>query len=429
MMRIYNTLDPSKFEALCQRPVQDLSQQLDWAKNVFEQVRSEGDEALRSITEQIDGVALKQLFSKTSGFDDQVSDELKQAIQLAAQNIGKFHQAQLVQEPAVQVMPGVSCWRVNRAIPTVGLYIPGGTAPLFSTLLMLAIPAQLAGCENIVVVTPPQSDGSLNPTIGYTAQLLGIEKVFLMGGAQAIAALSLGTETVPKVDKIFGPGNSYVTAAKQYAQNFGTAMDMPAGPSELLVVAGKGSEPAFVAADLLSQAEHGTDSQVVVLSQDLSLMQAIQSELKKQLEVLPRKAIAAAALENSFGICFEQEDELFAFCNAYAPEHLILAGDLDPSVVLKIQNAGSIFLGNWSCETAGDYASGTNHTLPTAGAAKAYAGVSTDSFMKKITVQQISQKGLQNLGPSLIEMARAEGLEAHAQAVVQRLNRLGNEVV
>ena len=355
-----------------------------------------------------------------------VSGELKNAIELAATNIKKFHTAQKTDKVIVETTKGVECWQEKRPITKVGLYIPGGTAPLFSTVLMLAIPAQIAGCKEIVLCSPPDKDGTINPAILYAANLCGVTQIFKVGGIQAIAAMTFGTESIPKVSKIFGPGNQYVTAAKQIATKFGVAIDMPAGPSELLVVADTSANPAFVASDLLSQAEHGIDSQVLLVSDSLEFVAFVQEELQKQLLELPRKEIAKIALENSKAIVLEDENNAINLINEYAPEHLIIATRNNEFFVNNIENAGSVFIGNYTPESAGDYASGTNHTLPTNGFSKAYSGVNLDSFLKSITFQKISEKGIQNIGKSIEIMAEAEGLEAHKNAVSIRLKELKN---
>ncbi|MEQ9231609.1 MAG: histidinol dehydrogenase, partial [Cyclobacteriaceae bacterium] len=356
-----------------------------------------------------------------------VAPELKKAIGIAKQNNEKFNRSQRDSDAPIETTSGVTCWRKSVAIQQVGLYIPGGTAPLFSTLLMLAIPAKLAGCKNLVICTPPQKDGTLNPVIGYVCQLLGIEKVFLVGGAQAVAAMTFGTETIPKVDKIFGPGNQYVTIAKQLAQKEGLAIDMPAGPSEVLVIATEYSNVEFVAADLLSQAEHGPDSQVILVSTSEEKIQEIKESIENQVKELPREEVARLALKNSRAFLVNDLYEAIELSNDYAPEHLILAFDEAQRWIDLITNAGSVFVGKYACESAGDYASGTNHTLPTNGYARAYSGVSLDSFVKKITFQKISKTGLSELGPHVEIMAEAEGLQAHKNAVTVRLNELRND--
>ncbi|WP_413532813.1 histidinol dehydrogenase [Empedobacter brevis] len=394
---------------------------------IFDKIQSKKDEALIDFTEQFDQVRLTSLEVSVEEIEEAktlISEDLKKAIQLAASNIEKFHISQREEIKVIETTKGVNCWRESRGIENVGIYIPGGTAPLFSTTLMLGIPAKLANCNNIILCTPPNKKGKIDPTILYTADLIGIEKIYKIGGIQAIGALTFGTETIQKVDKIFGPGNQYVTAAKQVAQNFGIAIDMPAGPSEVLVIADETSIPKYVAADLLSQAEHGIDSQVILLTTNEQILNKTIVEINTQLEVLPRKEFAAKALENSKGIVLNSLEECISFSNIYAPEHLIFACETAENYIKQIRNAGSVFLGNYSCESAGDYASGTNHTLPTNGYAKNYSGVSLDSFIKKITFQKLSAEGIQNIGPAIELMAEAEKLFAHKNAVTLRLNDL-----
>ena len=350
--------------------------------------------------------------------------ELKQAIEQAKNNIEVFHTSQKEEPKIIETTKGVQCWRKSVGIEKVGLYIPGGTAPLFSTILMLAVPAKVAGCKEIVLCTPPNKEGKVNPVILYTANLVGVTKIFKVGGAQAIGAMTFGTETIPQVYKIFGPGNQFVTKAKELVQEYGVAIDMPAGPSEVLVIADETSNPSFVAADLLSQAEHGTDSQVILVSNNKGIIGEIENELEKQVNELPRKDIAQKALKNSRTVYFDSIEEGIDFSNEYAPEHLIIASEKADDFIEKITNAGSVFLGNYSCESAGDYASGTNHTLPTYGYAKNYSGVSLDSFVKKITFQKLSKEGIQNIGNTIELMAEAEGLQAHKNAVTLRLKSL-----
>ncbi|MBD1396049.1 histidinol dehydrogenase [Pontibacter sp. JH31] len=428
MRRITN---PAKAEwpELTKRPTQNFGDLEAGIAQTFGLVQESGDKALLDLTEKYDGVRLTGLLSSAEEMASaaaELSDELKSAIQQAFNNIEKFHAQQAEQSSRVETMPGVTCWRKSVAIDKVGLYIPGGTAPLFSTLLMLGIPARLAGCPEIILCTPPAKDGSIHPAIRYTASLLGIEKLVKAGGAQAIAAMAFGTESVPAVNKIFGPGNQYVTVAKQMLSKTGVAIDLPAGPSEVLVIADESANPAFVAADLLSQAEHGADSQVVLLTNSADLLRQVEDELQEQLEALPRKEFAARALNNSLGILLQDVEEMLRFSNLYAPEHLILAVNGFEELLDKITNAGSVFLGNYSPESAGDYASGTNHTLPTNGYARAYSGVSLDSFVKKITFQHITPEGLQNIGNTIEVMAEAEGLEAHKNAVSIRLKEVRN---
>jgi histidinol dehydrogenase len=373
---------------------------------------------------QFDKVDLENIMASDAEFalaEKLISVELKQAIQLAKKNIETFHSAQKENTQVIETMPGVKCWRKSIAIQKVGLYIPGGTAPLFSTILMLGIPAKLAGCEEIILCTPPDINGDINPAILYTAKLIGISKVYKVGGVQAIGAMAYGTEIIPQVYKIFGPGNQYVTCAKQLINKQGVAIDMPAGPSEVAVLVDETCIPEFVAADLLSQAEHGSDSQVILVSTNETIIQNIQTELEKQLAELPRKDLASKALENSKAILVKSNSEAIDLLNEYAPEHLIIACANDEQLAEQVINAGSVFLGNYSCESAGDYASGTNHTLPTNGYAKAYSGVSLDSFVKKITYQKLSKEGINNIGPAIELMAEAEGLQAHKNAVTVRL--------
>ena len=429
-MKVYKNPAPKDWETISQRPsfkTEDLSEKV---HAILTEVRTNGDKALRNFSLKFDGVKLDDLRVSASEIKiakNEVSMQLKKAIAIAAENIKKFHSSQKSSEAKVQTMPGVFCWRENVAIQNVGLYIPGGTAPLFSTILMLGIPAQLAGCGQIVLCTPSDKNGKINAAILYTASELGITEIYKIGGAQAIAAMAFGTESIQKVNKIFGPGNQYVMKAKELVQQIGVAIDLPAGPSEVLVIADSDADADFVAADLLSQAEHGPDSQVVLLTIDESLPQKVADAIKRQLKNLPRAEFVKKALENSFSVVFNSISNCIAFSNVYAPEHLILA-IIDPeSYTAQIQNAGSVFLGKYSCESAGDYASGTNHTLPTSGYAKSYSGVSLDSFVKKITFQKISKSGLQNIGKTIEVMAEAEELFAHKNAVSIRLKKIENE--
>jgi histidinol dehydrogenase len=398
-------------------------------RGILNSVRSEADIAVYRYNEKFDGVPpgiLKVTSSEILDSVALVSQELKDAINVAKQNIQKFHSAQVLTEPAIETIPGVRCWRKSVAIEKVGLYIPGGSAPLFSTLLMLGIPAKIAGCKDIIVCTPSGRDGKVNPLILYAAHLIGISDIFKVGGAQAIAAMAYGTESIPKVYKIFGPGNQYVTKAKELVQQEGIAIDMPAGPSEVLVIADKSADPEFIAADLLSQAEHGPDSQVFMLTTDRDLMEKVNFELDRQLETLQRKAIASKALEKSKLILLPTLEDCLEFSNLYAPEHLIINIADANSAADRIINAGSVFIGKYSCESAGDYASGTNHTLPTNGYARSYSGVSAESFMKKISFQEINEEGIRILGPAIELMAEAESLTGHRNAVSVRLNSLQN---
>ena len=423
-MQTYNKPEYSDWSTLTSRPTKEAQDLQKIVLDVFDKIQIEKDQALINFTEEFDKVRISYLEVSTEEIEEAknlISEELKQAIQLAATNIEKFHKAQREEIKMIETTKGVNCWRESRGIENVGIYIPGGTAPLFSTTLMLGIPAKLAGCENIILCTPPNKEGKIHPAILYTANLIGIDKIYKVGGIQAIGALTFGTETIQKVDKIFGPGNQYVTAAKQVAQNFGVAIDMPAGPSEVLVIADETSVPKYVAADLLSQAEHGIDSQVILLTTNQQTLKETIVDLQSQIELLPRSELAAKALENSRGIVLNSIEECIAFSNIYAPEHLIFACETAENYLDKIINAGSVFLGNYSCESAGDYASGTNHTLPTNGYAKNYSGVSLDSFIKKITFQKLTAEGILNIGPAIELMAEAEELFAHKNAVTLRL--------
>lgn len=424
-MKIYNYTDlsKSKIKEICSRQIEDDQEIKERVLNIIDAVKTQGDAALFSFAKQFDRVDLEQLYLNKDEIEriaSSIPQEGKQAIDIAYSNIKTFHQAQLKQEDKVETMPGVNCWREVRAIEKVGLYIPGGTAVLPSTFLMLGIPAKIAGCKEIVVCSPPQSDGKTNSYVAYCAQLLGIEKIYMIGGAQAIAAMAYGTETIPQVYKIYGPGNRYVTTAKTLLQNI-AAIDMPAGPSEVLVLADETANPSYIASDLLAQAEHGIDSQSVLVSTSIKIIDKTLVELEKQLATLPRKDIAAKAIENSYAVLAQNTQQAMDFSNIYAPEHLILATENFQPLIPLIINAGSVFLGNLTPESAGDYASGTNHTLPTSGFAKAYSGVSVDSFVKKITFQQITPAGLNNIGPTVETLATAEGLEAHKNAVTIRL--------
>jgi len=412
--------------SLCERPRLDASELETAITAVFSEVQKHGDQALLNFAKKFDKVEMDHIATDLASVRFSINSELQEAIKLAKSNIETFHSIQKEVPQKVETLKGVTCWRESVAIQNVGLYIPGGSAPLFSTLLMLAIPAKVAGCRNIIVCTPPSASGSISEVIGWTCQLLGINRIYLTGGAQAIAAMTLGTETIPKADKLFGPGNQYVTAAKQMAQKYGAAIDMPAGPSEVLVIADDSANPAFVAADLLSQAEHGPDSQAVLVSDSKPLISLVKNEVKSQIKDLPRKKTALQALENSTVILLDSIADCVDFSNAYAPEHLIMAVRDAESLSNKITIAGSVFLGNWSCESAGDYASGTNHTLPTNGYARNYSGVSLDSFVKKITFQKLTREGIKNLGPSIEKMAEAEQLQAHKNAVSLRLKALQN---
>lgn len=423
-MKQYIHPNKASWPAILQRPAMEVEGLESAVQAVLGEVQRKGDAALRAYTERFDGVKLNELQVSAAELEEaeaQLSEALKAAIQTAESNIEQFHRRQAEPVEVVEPMPGLRCWRKSVAIEKVGLYIPGGTAPLFSTVLMLGVPAKLAGCREIVLCTPPQKGGRVHPAILYAARLVGVTRIFKIGGAQAVGAMAYGTETVPAVYKIFGPGNQYVTAAKQLVSRRGIAIDMPAGPSEVLVCADESAEPSFVAADLLSQAEHGADSQVLLLAFSEAFAKRVQEEVDKQLAVLPRKAIAAKALENSSAIIVRSREEALDLINAYAPEHLILSVEDAGGMGEQVVNAGSVFLGNYSPESVGDYASGTNHALPTNGYARMYSGVSLDSFIKKITFQRLSREGLQGLGPAVEEMAEAEGLMAHKNAVAIRL--------
>ncbi|MCW5911210.1 MAG: histidinol dehydrogenase [Cyclobacteriaceae bacterium] len=415
----------SEWPELCKRPQLELDFLEGSVNNILERVRKSGDAALTEFTKQFDGVVLAKPVVTPEEVSEAVQKlpaDLKTAIITAAKNIEVFHAAQKRSVEKIETMPGVTCWRKATPIQKVGIYIPGGTAPLFSTVLMLGIPARLAGCTEIVLCTPPGKNGEINPAILFAAQLTGITKIFKAGGAQAIAAMAYGTESIPPVNKIFGPGNQYVTKAKQIVSQQGIAIDMPAGPSEVLIIADEVANPAYIAADLLSQAEHGVDSQVVLVSTSGKILTAVEQELEKQLATLPRKDIAIEALNNSLSIRFSDEQTLIGFVNAYAPEHLIINTQNNTALEQQIVNAGSIFLGAYTPEAAGDYASGTNHTLPTNGFAHAFGGVALESFTKYITVQEITKAGLQVIGPVVETMAEAEQLKAHALAVRVRLD-------
>ncbi|MGB0973735.1 MAG: histidinol dehydrogenase [Flavobacteriaceae bacterium] len=420
-------LNATNWKSLLERPTKSVEDIENTVDQIFKDVALNGDKAVERYTSIFDGVTLENNTVSQQEIDKaetRVSDELKDAIQLAKNNIETFHAAQKTEKVSIETTPGVLCWQEKRAIDKIGLYIPGGTAPLFSTVLMLAVPAKIAGCKEIVLCSPPDKSGNINPAILYTAQLCGVTKIYKVGGIQAIAAMTFGTTTISKVSKIFGPGNQFVTVAKQLATKFGIAIDMPAGPSELLVVADASANPAFVASDLLSQAEHGADSQVVLVSDSKEVIDKVLNEVAIQTEALPRKNVVEKALKASRAILIESSDDALGFINDYAPEHLIISTNNDEFFVNGITNAGSVFIGAYTPESAGDYASGTNHTLPTNGYSKAYSGVNLDSFTKSITFQNISQQGIQNIGNAIELMAEAEGLQAHKNAVTLRLNSL-----
>ena len=428
-MKIVNKPEREKWADLMRRPVIEQGSLSKTVRNIIKTVQQKGDAALFGFAKQFDGAAPEKLTvseREMQEADALLSPDLKEAIDSAYKNIYAFHNAQREQEQVIETAPGVRCWRKSTAIEKVGLYIPGGTAPLFSTVLMLGIPAQIAGCSEIVLCTPPGRNGKIHPAILYTARITGITGIFKTGGAQAIAAMAYGTETIPKVYKIFGPGNQYVTKAKELVQQEGVAIDIPAGPSEVLVIADKTCNPAYVAADLLSQAEHGADSQVILLCDNLPLVEQCLLEVENQLGNLPRQTTALKALAWSKGVVLDSMEACIDFSNEYAPEHLIIASEDAGRYVPGIVNAGSVFLGNYSCESAGDYASGTNHTLPTNGYARSSSGVSLDSFVKKITFQELSREGLENIGQAIELMARAEELAAHANAVSIRINKEKN---
>jgi histidinol dehydrogenase len=430
-MQVFEEPKKQHWEALLTRPNFDAAELLPKVQSILDAVALEGDAALLRFSATFDQVQLKSIVIDSTmiqAAEAQVAPALKTAIQSAKVNIEIFHQAQLKKEEKIETMPGVWCWRKSVGIEKVGIYIPGGTAPLFSTVLMLGVPAKLAGCKEVILCTPPRKDGTVDPAILYAAGIVGIQQIYTIGGAQAIAAMAYGTATVPKVFKIFGPGNQYVTAAKQLIQQQGVAIDMPAGPSEVCVYADETAVPSFVAADLLSQAEHGADSQVLLIASNRNIVDQVQIELEQQLAELPRQDLATKALGNSKAIVLALREDAIQLINDYAPEHLILSVDNALVVAEKIINAGSVFIGNYSPESVGDYASGTNHTLPTNGYAKAYSGVSVDSFVKKISFQQLTEMGLKNIAQTVIQMASGEQLEAHAQAVAIRVKEIESKM-
>jgi histidinol dehydrogenase len=431
MMKVFNEPSYNEWASIIARPVIDAAHLNEKVNTIITEVVVGGDDAIKKLTLQFDGISIQELkvsAEKIATAENLVTAGLKTAIQLAKVNIEIFHNSQIQKVERIETMPGVWCWRKSVGIEKVGIYIPGGSAPLFSTVLMLGVPAKMAGCKEIILCTPPNEHGDIHPAILYAASLVGVTSIYSVGGAQAIAAMAYGTATIPKVHKIFGPGNQYVTAAKQLVQQNGIAIDMPAGPSEVCVWADENAIPSFVAADLLSQAEHGPDSQVILVANNKTIIDAIQLEIDLQLIALPRKDIAVKALANSKAIILSNQDQAIDLINTYAPEHLILAVDNALQIADKIINAGSVFIGNYSPESVGDYASGTNHTLPTNGHANAYSGVSLDSFVKKITFQQLTERGLMNIAPTVIEMAEAEGLQAHSNAVSVRLNLIKSKL-
>ena len=426
-MQIINSPKRGDWTNVLKRPTQTVGDIEETVNKIFSEVSETGDRAIKDYTAKFDGVTLDSNSVSVEEIElaaKEVPEKLQKAIKLAKQNIEAFHKAQKTDKVVIETVNGVSCWQEKRPIEKVGLYIPGGTAPLFSTVLMLAIPAQIAGCKEIVLCSPPNKAGNLAPEILFAAQLCGVTKIIKVGGIQAIAGLTFGTETIPQVYKIFGPGNQYVTVAKQIATKYGVAIDMPAGPSELLVVADDYANASYVASDLLSQAEHGTDSQVILVSTSKRLIDEVSDEVEKQLEVLPRKAIAEKAIANSKLIYMENDNLALELINDYGPEHFIICSKNEDLYINGITNAGSVFIGDFTPESAGDYASGTNHTLPTNGFSKAYSGVNLDSFLKSMTFQKISKEGLLNLGESIELMAEAEGLQAHKNAVSIRLKDL-----
>lgn len=428
-MKKINNPNNETWSDITKRPTQKLNDIEATVKEIFKEVQSKGDIAVSKYTSFFDGISLETIEVTPQEIKEaisQIPEELQNAILLAKNNIEKFHTAQKTAKIEIETTEGVLCWQEKKPIQKIGLYIPGGTAPLFSTVLMLAVPAQIANCREIVLCTPPDQFGKINPSILFTANLCGITKIIKVGGIQAIAGMTFGTETIPKVYKIFGPGNQFVTLAKQYATQFGVAIDMPAGPSELLVFADDSANAAFISADLLSQAEHGTDSQVILVSTSKKMITEVESEINKQIQTLPRKAIAEKAIENSKLIYVKNEAIALDFINEYAPEHFIICAKNTDFFTKGIENAGSVFIGNYTPESAGDYASGTNHTLPTNGFSKNYSGVNLDSFLKTMTFQKITEKGIQNIGKSIEIMADAEGLQAHKNAVTIRLKSLAN---
>jgi len=426
-MKIIKYPPRESWPELIRRPAIDSKMLQSAVREILDAVKADGDTALRQFSRKYDGVRLVEIEVQKNEFNTiltDVDDDLRLAIETARENITRFHKSQVEKIRKIETSPGVVCWRKNVPIGRVGLYIPGGTAPLFSTVLMLGIPALIAGCPEVILCTPPNKEGRIHPVILYTAQILGIERIFKIGGAQAIAAMAYGTPSVPRVAKIFGPGNQYVTLAKQIVSTQGVAIDMPAGPSEVAVIADRFANPDFVAADLLSQAEHGADSQVICLTDDAEFVTKIMQAVEEQLALLPRRAIAEKSLVSSRLILLKDLDEAMEFANEYAPEHLILQTENPEQLAEKVVNAGSVFIGAYSPESAGDYASGTNHTLPTNGYARNYSGVSVDSFVKKITFQALSASGLENIGPAVERMAAEEKLQAHRNAVRVRLNAI-----
>lgn len=417
----YQSLGKAELQQLVARNTDPNNSIQEVVQDIIQQVQTQGDIVLREYAEKFDKVQLNRLFLDEADIDElaaTIQRDQQRALEIAFQNIHRFHSTQLKRERTVETMPGVKCWREIRPVEKVGLYIPGGSAVLPSTLLMLGIPARIAGCKEIVVCSPPQSNGKINGFVAYCLKLLNIKRIYLVGGAQAVAAMAFGTQSIPKVDKIFGPGNQFVTKAKSIIQGLtNVSIDMPAGPSEVLVIADETANPAFIAADLLAQAEHGVDSQAVLVATSTAIVDAVNTQLEAQLSVLPRKELASKAIENSYAVTVGNLQEALQFSNEYAPEHLILETDQWQSLIRFISNAGSVFLGHLTPESAGDYASGTNHTLPTSGYARSYSGVSVDSFVKKITFQHINETGLQQIGSTVEILAELEGLQAHKNAI------------
>jgi histidinol dehydrogenase len=429
-MKTYINPTQNTWNELLKRPLFSVSDLESQVQTILSDIAISGVHALRKYTEKFDGAFIRNFAVQEQEIAEAillVDDSLKNAIQVAAQNIRKFHESQVPQVKKIETSPGVVCWQKPVAVEKVGLYIPGGSAPLFSTVLMLAIPARIAGCKEIILCTPPKKEGKIHPAVLFAAHLVGVTQIFKLGGVQAIGAMAYGVDVVPKVDKIFGPGNQYVMAAKQIISRGDVAIDMPAGPSEVAVLADQTANPVFIAADLLSQAEHGADSQVVLVTNSIDLVTSVEAEIERQLVRLPRKSIAEKALANSQAIVLDEVQQMIDLINGYAPEHLIIAMENYLQVAEQIINAGSVFLGNYTPESAGDYASGTNHTLPTNGWSRSFSGVNIDSFIKKITFQEISPEGIKNLGPVIETMAAAELLDAHKNAVTLRLNELKNK--
>ena len=426
-MKTYINPEKTNWPEILKRPLSNVSELYGKVQTILDEIKRDGDKALKKFTLQFDGVDLASILVSKEEIDEAeklIDSELKDAITLATKNITIFHSAQKSEIKKIETTPGVVCWQKPVAIEKVGLYIPGGSAPLISTVLMLAIPAQIAGCKEIILCSPPDKQGKIHPAILYAAKISGVTQIYKLGGVQAIGAMAFGTETVPKTYKIFGPGNQFVMAAKQLVSMNDVAIDMPAGPSEVLVVADDSSNPAFVASDLLSQAEHGADSQVVLVANRLEIVEKVLTEIERQVIMLPRGKIASKALENCILIVLENPDEQIGLINEYAPEHLIISTKSYNDIAEKVINAGSVFLGEYTPESAGDYASGTNHTLPTNGWARSYSGVNLDSFLRKITFQEISKEGLKNIGPAIEKMAAAEELEAHKNAISLRLKEI-----